>query len=321
MRQRPACIVRLKLNGSLGSVETQAALRVQSLAVLAIPDPRKSQDALPGTEFCGFADRKALATRWQPLAVIWPAFGCSLTALCRDDQINSWLVYEPNATTGAHRVRIRLDMNVKKLLRIAQGEIAGQQGKGDLLLVISKTRSSAAKLTQPLVSYARPSDGWQHGYLYSGGNYITLDNPLANPPWTFTNDINNSVQIPRQGGHRFRRKAATQSDGKRPPIPNEGGHPIDRVKRGRCRQSERGKVLRLRFEQREGPMPAERLSMRKVREALRLKYACKGVPSPSTATLSHLPASPPELTFSGSVILGKAFHCSRDGMMVATVRG
>src|SRR5262249_39799765 len=41
----------------------------------------------------------------------------------------------------------------------------------------------------------------------------------------------------------------------------------------RCRQSEPGKVLLLRFAK-GGLMPAERLSMRKVREVLRLKYAC-----------------------------------------------
>jgi transposase len=40
------------------------------------------------------------------------------------------------------------------------------------------------------------------------------------------------MRNPRQCGHRFRRKAATQSDRKRPPIPNEGGHPVDGVKRG-----------------------------------------------------------------------------------------
>jgi hypothetical protein len=41
-----------------------------------------------------------------------------------------------------------------------------------------------------------------------------------------------AVRIPREGGHRFRRKAATQSDRKRPPNPNEGGHPVDGVMRG-----------------------------------------------------------------------------------------
>ncbi len=40
------------------------------------------------------------------------------------------------------------------------------------------------------------------------------------------------MRIPRQSGHRFRRKAATQSDRKRPPNPNEGGHPVDGVIRG-----------------------------------------------------------------------------------------
>jgi hypothetical protein len=39
------------------------------------------------------------------------------------------------------------------------------------------------------------------------------------------------LRNPRQSGHRFRRKAATDSDRKRPPNPNEGGHPVDRVKR------------------------------------------------------------------------------------------
>jgi len=44
---------------------------------------------------------------------------------------------------------------------------------------------------------------------------------------------NQYVRNPTEGGHRFRRKAATQSDRKRPPIPIEGGHPVDRVMRGR----------------------------------------------------------------------------------------
>ena len=40
------------------------------------------------------------------------------------------------------------------------------------------------------------------------------------------------VRNPRQSGHRFRRKAAIDSDRKRPPNPNECGHPVDRVRRG-----------------------------------------------------------------------------------------
>ncbi|WP_334508786.1 carbohydrate porin [Bradyrhizobium sp. AZCC 1693] len=40
------------------------------------------------------------------------------------------------------------------------------------------------------------------------------------------------LRNPRQGGHRFRRKAVTDSDRKRPANPNEGGHPVDRVRRG-----------------------------------------------------------------------------------------
>src|SRR6266849_6330606 len=40
------------------------------------------------------------------------------------------------------------------------------------------------------------------------------------------------VRNPRQSGHRFRRKAAIDSDRKRPPNPIEGGHPVDRVRRG-----------------------------------------------------------------------------------------
>src|SRR6266446_4177047 len=34
------------------------------------------------------------------------------------------------------------------------------------------------------------------------------------------------LRNPRQSGHRFRRKAATDSDRKRPANPNEGGHPV-----------------------------------------------------------------------------------------------
>jgi 8-oxo-dGTP pyrophosphatase MutT (NUDIX family) len=41
------------------------------------------------------------------------------------------------------------------------------------------------------------------------------------------------VRNPRQSGHRFRRKAATDSDRRRPPDPDEGGHPVDRVRRGK----------------------------------------------------------------------------------------
>jgi hypothetical protein len=40
------------------------------------------------------------------------------------------------------------------------------------------------------------------------------------------------LRNPRQSGHRFRRKAATHSDRKRPPNPIEGGHPVDRVNWG-----------------------------------------------------------------------------------------
>ena len=40
------------------------------------------------------------------------------------------------------------------------------------------------------------------------------------------------VRNPRQSGHRFRRKAAIDSDRKRQPNPIEGGHPVDRVRRG-----------------------------------------------------------------------------------------
>jgi hypothetical protein len=32
------------------------------------------------------------------------------------------------------------------------------------------------------------------------------------------------MRIPTEGGHRFRTKAAIESDGKRPPIPGESGH-------------------------------------------------------------------------------------------------
>ena len=40
------------------------------------------------------------------------------------------------------------------------------------------------------------------------------------------------LRNPRQCGHRFRRKAATHSDRKRPPIPRQCGHPVERVRRG-----------------------------------------------------------------------------------------
>ena len=40
------------------------------------------------------------------------------------------------------------------------------------------------------------------------------------------------MRNPRQSGHRFRGKAATGSDRRQPPNPNEGGHPVDRVRRG-----------------------------------------------------------------------------------------
>jgi hypothetical protein len=44
--------------------------------------------------------------------------------------------------------------------------------------------------------------------------------------------INVGVRNPKQSGHRFRRKAATDSDRKRSANPNEGGHPVDRVRQG-----------------------------------------------------------------------------------------
>jgi hypothetical protein len=51
-------------------------------------------------------------------------------------------------------------------------------------------------------------------------------------PKTSFIDVSTDMRNPSQCGHRFRGKAATQSDRKRPPIPNEGGHPVDRVRRG-----------------------------------------------------------------------------------------
>src|SRR6185437_13623700 len=39
------------------------------------------------------------------------------------------------------------------------------------------------------------------------------------------------LRNPRHSGHRFRRKAASDSDRKRPSNPNEGGHPVDRMRR------------------------------------------------------------------------------------------
>ena len=45
-------------------------------------------------------------------------------------------------------------------------------------------------------------------------------------------DYVRQMRNPRQCGHRFRRKAATQSDRRRPRIPDEGGHPVDGVRRG-----------------------------------------------------------------------------------------
>jgi hypothetical protein len=63
-------------------------------------------------------------------------------------------------------------------------------------------------------------------------------------------------------------------EAKRPVIPIEGGHPVDGGNGVRCRQSERGKVVPFCSSSRGGPMPAERLPMRKVREVLRQRYVC-----------------------------------------------
>jgi hypothetical protein len=38
--------------------------------------------------------------------------------------------------------------------------------------------------------------------------------------------------IAESEGMRFQQRAATQSEQKRPPDPNEGGHPVGEVKRG-----------------------------------------------------------------------------------------
>ena len=43
--------------------------------------------------------------------------------------------------------------------------------------------------------------------------------------------IDGNLRIPSQSGHRFRRKAATDSDRIRPPIPRQAGHSIDRISR------------------------------------------------------------------------------------------
>jgi transposase len=57
---------------------------------------------------------------------------------------------------------------------------------------------------------------------------IAIDNDLRGTLRNFGLKVRN----PRQSGQRFRRKAATHSDPKRPPIPIEGGHPVDGVNRG-----------------------------------------------------------------------------------------
>jgi probable HAF family extracellular repeat protein len=51
-----------------------------------------------------------------------------------------------------------------------------------------------------VVGYYQDSSGWQHGFLYSAGNYLTLDNPSANPRYTFPTGINDLGHIVGSNG-------------------------------------------------------------------------------------------------------------------------
>src|SRR5258708_12157532 len=66
------------------------------------------------------------------------------------------------------------------------------------------------------------------------------------------------LRNPRQSGHRFRRKAATDSDRKRPANPNAGGHPVDRGSRGALSAFRTGQVPHLAFHALGGPNPPTR---------------------------------------------------------------
>src|ERR1700683_2010774 len=69
----------------------------------------------------------------------------------------------------------------------------------------------------------------------------------------------------------FRHKAATDSNGSRPPVPIEPGHPGEAVLKLSMLAIE-SRTRPLCGHARGGPMPAERAPMRKVREVLRLRY-------------------------------------------------
>src|SRR5258705_8296135 len=90
------------------------------------------------------------------------------------------------------------------------------------------------------------------------------------------------VRNPRQSGHGFRWKAATDSDRKRPPDPDEGGHPVDRVRRGELSAVLTGGRPPFSGHAMGGLMSAARLPMREIREVLRLKYAF-GVSGPGVS--------------------------------------
>lgn len=72
-----------------------------------------------------------------------------------------------------------------------------------------------------------------------------------------------------EASQRFRLKPATCSDGSQPPIPIEASHPLRVGGAVRGQSSTDGMVS---GSNPENSMPAQRLSMRQVREVLRLKH-------------------------------------------------
>ena len=54
---------------------------------------------------------------------------------------------------------------------------------------------------------------------------------LSSEPESSIEELNACLRIPDEAGHRFRSKAATDSDRFRPPIPTQSGHPVIRISR------------------------------------------------------------------------------------------
>ncbi len=118
------------------------------------------------------------------------------------------------------RWRGHLDHLLPRPSKLSRGHHAAMpfEGVSDFIAALRKREATAALALELCILTAARS-----GEIL-GMHWSEVD--LKQKIWTVP------VRNPRQSGHRFRRKAAIDSDRKRPPNPIEGGHPVDRVRRG-----------------------------------------------------------------------------------------